>query len=119
MGEAAREGVVELYGLKTCDTCRKAIKALEAAGREVTILDVRADGVPAETLTAWLEVHGERLINTRSTTWRGLDETTRARAVSDPAGLLAEHPTLIKRPVIVADGAVHVGWTKEVEAALT
>ena len=107
---------ITLYGLKTCDTCKKALKALEAARYTVTYVDVRADGVPEGLLTAWLEEHGQALINTRSTTWRGLDEGQRARAEEDPAGLLAEHPTLIKRPVIDANGAVTVGWTKPVQS---
>ena len=109
---------MKLYGLKTCDTCRKALKALEAAGYEVALVDVRADGVPAGTLAGWLATHGDALINTRSTTWRGLDEATRARAGTDPEGLLSEHPTLIKRPVIEADGQTHVGWAKGVQEAL-
>jgi arsenate reductase len=107
-----------LYGLKTCDTCRKAIKALEEAGHRLTVRDVRADGVAAEYLASWLAVHGEALINMRSTTWRGLDAAEQARKKSDPVGLLATHPTLIKRPVIVVGGTIHVGWTKEVQAAL-
>lgn len=105
-----------LYGLKTCDTCKKARKALEGAGHSVAYIDVRSDGVPGDVLEGWLEAQGEALINTRSTTWRGLDETGRARAQSDPAGLLADHPTLIKRPVIVNGHAVTVGWTKAVQA---
>ncbi|MEO1492879.1 MAG: ArsC/Spx/MgsR family protein [Pseudomonadota bacterium] len=109
---------VTLFGLKTCDTCRKAIKALEAAGHAVTVRDVRADGVPAGDLSAWVAEHGEALVNTRSTTWRGLDEATRARKDADAVGLLADHPTLIKRPVVLAGGTIHVGWTKDVQAAL-
>ena len=110
---------VTLYGLKTCDTCRKAIKALEAGGVAVTVVDVRAEADLAEKLPAWLAAVGpERLINIRSTTWRGLDEVERAKAQSDPAALLTAHPALIKRPVIEAGGAVHVGWTRDVQSAL-
>ena len=109
---------MELYGLKNCDTCKKALKALEAAGVEVNFRDVRAGGVTPEQLAAWSAVHGAALVNTRSTTWRGLDEATRARAESDPVGLLSEHPTLMKRPVIVAGEQSHLGWTKDVQAAL-
>ncbi|MEM9140448.1 MAG: ArsC/Spx/MgsR family protein, partial [Pseudomonadota bacterium] len=76
---------VTLYGLKTCDTCRKALKALDAAGRDVAFVDVRADGVPPTVLQAWVETLGvETLVNTRSTTWRGLDEAVRAKAL-DPS----------------------------------
>lgn len=109
---------ITLYGLKTCDTCKKAIKALEGAGHPVRYVDVRADGVPADVLSGWFAELGQALINTRSTTWRGLDDAERARAESDPVALLSGHPTLIKRPVIVADGAITVGWTKPVQANL-
>ena len=109
-------GDLTLYGLKTCDTCKKAIKALEAVGHTVTYIDVRADGVPSDVLEGWLAEHGEALINTRSTTWRGLDDEQRLQAQTDPVTLLGLHPTLIKRPVIVSDGVVTVGWSKAVQA---
>ena len=109
-----------LYGLKTCDTCRNAMKALKAAGQPVAFVDLRADDRLAERLPGWLDAVGaERLINTRSTTWRGLGDGERARAQSDPAGLLGDYPTLIKRPVIEQAGeTIHVGWTAESRAAL-
>lgn len=107
-----------VYGLKTCDTCRKAIKALEAAGHILTIRDIRADGVAADDLAAWLGLHGDVLVNTRSTTWRGLDDAARERKDSDPVGLLADNPTLMKRPVIVDGKNVHVGWTGAVQSVL-
>ena len=106
---------VTLYGLKNCDTCKKALKALPGA----QFVDIRAEADLPAKLPGWLEAAGAKaLVNTRSTTWRGLDEDERARSESEPAALLAEHPTLIKRPVIEAGGAVHVGWNKAVEAAL-
>jgi len=108
-----------LHGLKSCDTCRKALKALEGAGRQPVFNDVRADPGLASRLPGWLKALGpDALINTRSATWRGLSDEERARAGADPAGLLADHPALIKRPVIEADGAVHAGWTPQTRAAL-
>lgn len=111
---------MRFYGLKTCDTCKKAQQALMAAGKTFEIIDVRADGVPADLLAAWIEAVGaDALVNRRSTTWRGLSEAEKAEADGrGAAGLLAAHPTLMKRPVIVTDGAVHVGWSKDVQAAL-
>lgn len=100
-----------LYGLKTCDTCRKARKALP----EAAFVDVRDDGVPADVLAAAQAQFGEKLLNTRSTTWRGLDEAERARA---PLALLADHPTLMKRPLIVAGDDMYLGWDKATQAAL-
>ena len=106
------EALMTLYGLKTCDTCRKAIKALPG----VDFVDVRADGVPADVLARAHAAFGAKLVNTASTTWRGLSEASRAR---DPLALLAEHPALMKRPLIVADdGQMYLGWGKDVQAAL-
>ncbi len=110
---------ITLYGLKNCDTCKKAIKALEGAGQTVAFVDIRAEADLPAKLPTWLDAVGaDTLINTRSTTWRGLDDAERGRATSDPLRLLSENPTLIKRPVVEAEGGVHVGWTKPVQAAL-
>ena len=66
------------YGLKSCDSCRAALKALAVAGIEVDHRDVRDDGVPAETLRQAIERHGaDKVINRRSTTWRELANRTR------------------------------------------
>jgi arsenate reductase len=105
-----------IYMLKSCDSCKKAIKALQAAGHDPVLVDVRADGVPKDHLAGWLETHGaDMMINRKSTTWRGLDDAERQ---AEPLALLMTHPTLMKRPVIVADGASYVGWSKDVQAAL-
>lgn len=100
-----------LYGLKTCDTCRKALKSLPDA----TFVDVRADGVPQDVLNAAHAQFGVALLNTRSTTWRGLDVQQRQR---NPLDLLADHPTLMKRPLIESQGQLYLGWGKDVQAAL-
>nr|WP_309502057.1 ArsC/Spx/MgsR family protein [uncultured Roseovarius sp.] len=102
---------MKLYGLKTCDTCRKALKSIEG----VEFVDVRADGVPEDVLKAAHARFGDALLNTRSTTWRGLDADERA---SDPLELLARHPTLMKRPLIVAGDTLYLGWGKDVQTAL-
>ncbi len=104
---------MKLYGLKNCDTCRKALKSLEAAGHAVDYIDVRADGVTPNELQRFWDAFGDSLLNTRSTTWRGLGETERAK---DPLTLLVDHPTLMKRPVIDQDGSLSLGWTKDVQA---
>lgn len=100
-----------IYGLKTCDTCRKALKSLPDA----VFRDVRADGIPDDLLERAFAQFGSSLLNTRSTTWRGLDENERAHA---PLTLLAQHPTLMKRPLIDTGDALFLGWTPEARAAL-
>ncbi|MBK0327627.1 arsenate reductase [Rhodobacteraceae bacterium F11138] len=100
-----------IYGLKTCDTCRKALKLLPQA----QFVDVRAQGVPLPVLQAAEHEFGKALLNTHSTTWRGLDQDQRDRPVLD---LLADHPVLMKRPLIDVDGQLYLGWTPEVQARL-
>lgn len=102
---------MRLYGLKTCDTCRKALKSID----EVDYVDVRDQGVPAVVLAQAYELFGDALLNTRSTTWRGLDEVERTRPVLE---LLSEHPTLMKRPLIEREGEMFLGWTPQTRAAL-
>ncbi len=102
---------MQLYGLKNCDTCRKAMKTLP----DTEFLDVRADGVPQDVLQQALDKFGAALLNTRSTTWRGLSEEERK---IPPMQLLSDHPTLMKRPLIVAGQEMYLGWTKDVQAAL-
>ncbi len=112
---------MRFIGLKSCDTCKTALKALLAAGHDPAVTDVRADGVAEADLRDWIAAKGvDAMINRRSTTWRGLDEATRA-AAKTPAGAVAvlrAHPTLMKRPVIVTAEAVFVGWDKAAQAAL-
>jgi len=97
---------MRLYGLKTCDTCRKVLKSIP----NVEFVDVRAQGVPENVMRQALDHFGKALLNTRSTTWRGLDEQDRARPIAE---LLADHPTLMKRPLIESDGQLFLGWTEE------
>ncbi len=108
------------YGLKTCDTCRKAQKELRAAGIDFDVIDVRADGVNADKLRKWANTTDwKKLLNTRSTPWRNLDagDTDGSDEVKAVA-LMAAHPTLIKRPVIEVGDETYVGWSAETKAAL-
>ena len=100
-----------IYGLNSCDTCRKARKALP----EAEFVDVRKDGVSPAQLARFFKVFGEPLVNRRSTTWKGLSDAERA---TDPLELLAAHPTLMKRPVIEHDGALYLGWTADTQTKL-
>lgn len=110
------EGAVILYGLRTCDTCRKALSALRSAGQPVALRDIRTEPLSEAERSEFLAAFGAALVNRSSTTWRGLSEAERALP---PAELLARHPALMKRPVIRArDGTLHLGWTAAVQAAL-
>lgn len=102
-----------LYGIKNCDTVRKARKWLEANGVDFRFHDFRADGLAEDDLRAWARAVGwETLLNRRGTTWRRLPEEVREDVDEQKAlALMLDNPTLIKRPVLVTgDGRVHVGF---------
>lgn len=106
---------MRVFALKSCDTCRKAIAALRMAGHDLNVIDIRSDGIGADDLALILDQFGEAAINRASTTWRGLTATEK---LLDPGLLLARYPTLLKRPVIDADGQWTLGWTAAVQSAV-
>lgn len=105
--------VVRIYGLKACDTCRKARQEIESKGKTVEFLDVRETPLSAAEIGRFLGQFGDVLVNRRSTTWRGLSESERA---GDPATLLARHPALMKRPVVEVGNVLTLGWDKAARA---
>lgn len=112
--------VLVLYGLKNCDTCKKAMSELRGSGVAATLVDIRTDTDLATKVPVWLAAAGpDKLVNRRSTTWRGLPDAEKAAADNGRAeALLVANPTLIKRPVIERGDEVFVGWTKDVSNAL-
>ena len=116
--------MITVYGIKNCDTCRKALKWLEAEGIGHSFHDFRVDGLEAETVAGLLkELGGEALINRRSTSWRGLDDKDRDILNSDDAvaitKMLVDNPTLIKRPVFVQNKTVINGFGASQKDVLT
>ena len=110
---------IKLFGLKNCDTCKKAAAELEASGKKPDFIDIRAEADLANLLPRWIAAAGEKLINRSSTTWRGLSDADKAKASgSSMEGLLLGNPTLIKRPVIDTGDEVLVGWTAETKARI-
>lgn len=94
--------MITLYGIKNCDTVKKARRWLEDEGVEYRFHDFREDGLKAKQAKAWIEELGwEQLLNKRSTSWKALDAVTRD-AMDDERALEAvlEQPTLIKRPLL-------------------
>lgn len=101
-----------LYGIKTCDTCRKARQWLNEAVVEYQWVDLREQGVSRERLESWRAAVGDAaLINKRSKTWRDFDADQRQAAKTDPIPVLIEHPTLIKRPILEAGPVILAGFS--------
>ena len=105
-----------LYGLSTCDTCKKALKQLQAAGKSVTFRDVRANPLSPAEIDAIVTEFGSRAVNTQSTTYRGFNDFLKA---SDPEAQITAQPAVMKRPVIQDGDRWYLGWDSATEAALT
>lgn len=104
--------MIMMYGIKNCDTCRKALKWLEAEGIAHQFHDFRVSGLKPETLSRWVGSIGwETLLNRRGTTWRKLPEGDRdGIGAAKATALMLANPTLIKRPVFDLDDTVAVGF---------
>lgn len=109
--------MITVYGIKTCDTVRKALKWLESEGVEHRFHDFRKDGLDADQVQRWAAALGwESVLNKRSTTWKQLADADKtdlneAKAVA----LMTANPTLIKRPVFELKDKVLQGFTDAVK----
>ncbi|SKC19133.1 transcriptional regulator, Spx/MgsR family [Kosakonia radicincitans] len=107
MSDNAQKSLYKLYGIKNCDTIKKARRWLEANQMDYRFHDYRADGLDAQLLRTFIDELGwEALLNTRGTTWRKLDESLRATITNADAAaaLMLEMPSIIKRPLLCAPG---------------
>ena len=104
--------MVTLYGIKNCDTVKKARRWLEQKGIDYCFHDFRSDGLDAQQVQSWMDAVGwEKLLNKRSSSWRNLaDETKNGLCEKNLMGLLLEQPTLIKRPVLEQKNHIHLGF---------
>lgn len=104
-----------VYGIKNCDTIKKARAWLEKHGVEYTFHDVRSDGLDETTLRNWVKSVGwETLLNTRGTTWRKLPEQDKAAMNEGKAvKLMLSQPSIIKRPVLKQGKLVQVGFKED------
>lgn len=108
---------MKVYTLKSCDTCKKAVKWLNDQNIEFHQHDIRDDGLDRETTEHIVRSAGwENVLNRRSTTWRHLDESEKANPGPEMAiDLIASHPTLMKRPAFVTEQEVMVGFDETVK----
>lgn len=106
--------MIIMYGIKNCDTIKKARHYLAEQNIDYTFHDFRTDGVNEIQLRAWVsELGWEKLLNKRSTTWRNLPNETKDN-ISELLALVVmeDQPTLIKRPVVEMADQVMVGFSK-------
>ena len=111
-----------VYGIPNCNTVKKARTWLDDQGQAHQFHDYKKQGVPADRLDAWIAAVGwEKLVNRQGTTWRQLDDATKA-SVTDAASaraLMLDKASVIKRPVVELDGQVlAVGFDDKAQAAI-
>lgn len=107
-----------LYGIKNCDTVKKARRWCESNNIDVQFHDFRVDGLDDATINNWLQyVSWEVLLNKRSTTWRQFEDPRKEQLNEAIAiELMLENPTFIKRPVLFDGTSCMVGF-KEADYA--
>lgn len=109
-----------IYGIKNCDTVKKARKWLDRNNIDHQFHDVRSDGLSLQLIEHWISAtNWEIILNRRGTTWRGLSTKVQEQISADNvAQLLLDNPAMIKRPVLDQDGAIIVGFKPDIYQAL-
>jgi len=106
---------MRLYGIRNCDSVRKALRFFKERGIDVAFIDFKEHPVGCETLDRWLEkIPLQTLFNTRSATYRNLGLKTTAQDDEARRAWLCRENTLIKRPVVETDdGHILVGFDEQ------
>ena len=103
--------IIKIYGIRNCDTVKKALKYLINKAIPHQYIDLRIDSISENEFKTMLDVIGlEVLINKRSTTFRSLTEYEKNNINYE---LVLKFPTLIKRPVLVQDKRIMVGFNEK------
>lgn len=102
-----------IYGIKNCDTMKKAMQWLDGHGIACQFHDYKKAGLAEQQLRSWVNQIGwEILVNTRGTTWRKLPESDRENLDEAKAiALMLANLSLIKRPVLEHNGTLHAGFS--------
>ena len=107
--------MLTVYGIKSCDTCRKARKHFAENNIEFRFHDVRDDGLDIQMLERWAgRIDWTKLLNKKSLTWRKIPEVDRNGITESKAfALMLENPTLLKRPVLESETFIAVGFSEK------
>ncbi len=107
---------VTIYGIKNCDTMKKARAWLDEHHVDYRFHDYKAEGIDRAHLERWTDAAGwETVLNRAGTTFRKLPDAERADLSRDKAiALMLSQPSMIKRPVLEADGKLLVGFKPEI-----
>ncbi|WP_392562844.1 ArsC family reductase [Orbus sturtevantii] len=108
--------MVKIYGIKNCDTMKKALKWLDERHISYQFHNYKTDGLSSQLLQSLFNlIEWQLLLNTKGTTWRKLDEATR-NTINNQASakqLMLQNPSIIKRPILVAGDKALVGFSEQ------
>lgn len=111
-----------IYGIKNCDTVKKALHWMKSNNKTFEFHDYKAKGISEEKLRAWSRQKGwETLINKKGTTWRQLEESEKASITNEEAAiaLMCSKTSIIRRPLIeVNDKVIAVGFDEKEYATI-
>jgi Spx/MgsR family transcriptional regulator len=112
--------MIKMYGIPNCNTIKKAKDALTAQGVDFEFHNYKKEGIDTATLESWCnQVGWKTLLNQRGTTWRKLSAEDKADINQSKAiALMCVYPSMIKRPVLVVDDKIIVGFDEAVYAEL-
>jgi arsenate reductase len=115
----AKRKQITIYGIKNCDTMKKARTWLDGHGVAHVFHDYKIEGIDKTLLERWVKAVGwETLLNRAGTTFRKLPETKRENMTEKKAiALMLGQPSMIKRPVLDIDGKLFVGFKPDIYAA--
>lgn len=107
--------MTRIYGIKNCDTIKKARKWLEQQQVQHLYIDYRQDGISSELLTEFMQhLSWQDLLNTKGTTYRALPDADKQDMTAEKAlQFMLAQPALIKRPVLEHNGSYHLGFSEQ------
>jgi len=111
----ARMKIVQIYGIKNCDTMKKALRWLDKRGISYDFHNYKKQGADAAVLQAAFAAHGwQNIINRRGTSWRALpDEIKDTMNEKTALEQALQNPSLIRRPLLVLGGNIYLGFTED------
>ena len=112
--------MIVVYGLRNCDSCRRARAWLDEVNMVYRFIDYRKDKLDGDMVFNWIRSLGwENILNRRSSTWRNLPSARKLGLNETSAkALMLEFPTLIKRPIIQTNSGLMIGFNENQKAKL-
>ena len=109
------DDMLTVFGIKSCDTCKRALKFLREHDIEHRFHDVRENGLDIQMLERWSDlIDWDRLVNRQSLTWRKIPEADRANLNRERAfATMIDQPTLLKRPVFEDENFFAIGFSEK------